>query len=44
MLVAIEKDYRSGIGNQKVIDRILLPVFVSPTEVWDEYVATTSEV
>ncbi len=41
VLVAIEKDYRASIGNQKVIDRILSPVFVSPTEVWDEYVATS---
>jgi parvulin-like peptidyl-prolyl isomerase len=41
VLVAIEKEYRENIGNQKVIDRIIAPVFVSPTEIWDEYVATT---
>lgn len=41
VLVAIEEDYRTSIGNQKVIDRIIAPVFVSPDEVWDEYVATT---
>ena len=41
VLVAIEEDYRSSIGNQKVIDRIIAPVFVTPDEVWDEYVATT---
>jgi peptidyl-prolyl cis-trans isomerase D len=40
ILVAIEKEYRQSIGNQKVIDRIIAPVFVSPEEVWDEYVAT----
>lgn len=40
VLIAIEKDYRESIGNQKVIDKIILPVFVSPEQVWDEYVAT----
>ncbi len=40
-LVSIEADYRESIGNQKVIDRVIAPTFVSPTEVWDEYVATT---
>ncbi|MBL0060459.1 MAG: peptidylprolyl isomerase [bacterium] len=39
-LIAIERDYRESIGNQKVIDKVIQPVFVSPQEVWDEYVAT----
>ncbi|HEY3294227.1 MAG TPA: peptidylprolyl isomerase [bacterium] len=43
LLVMIEKEYRSSIGNQKVIDRIIAPVFVSPTEVQDEYQATTQK-
>lgn len=41
ILVAIENDYRESIGNQKVIDRVIAPVFVSPQEAWDEYVATS---
>jgi peptidyl-prolyl cis-trans isomerase D len=41
VLVSIEKDYRASMGNQKVIDRIIAPVFVSPDEVWNEYLATT---
>ncbi|RPI02149.1 MAG: hypothetical protein EHM64_14490 [Ignavibacteriae bacterium] len=41
ILVSIESEYRSSIGNQKVIDRIIGPVFVSPDEIWDEYAATT---
>jgi peptidyl-prolyl cis-trans isomerase D len=40
VLIAIEKDYRESIGNQKVIDKIIQPVFVTPEQVWDEYVAT----
>lgn len=40
VLVAIEADYRMSMGNQKVIDRIIAPVFVSPQEAWDEFVAT----
>jgi parvulin-like peptidyl-prolyl isomerase len=40
VLVAIEKEYRESIGNQKVIDRIIAPVFVSPAETWDEFLAT----
>jgi peptidyl-prolyl cis-trans isomerase D len=43
ILVAIEKDYRSSLGNQKVIDRVISPVFVSPDQVWDEYLATTQK-
>ncbi len=39
-LIAIERDYRESIGNQKVIDKVIQPVFVTPQEVWDEYVAT----
>jgi len=38
VLLAIEKDYRESIGNQKVIDRVIQPVFVSPQETWDEFV------
>jgi peptidyl-prolyl cis-trans isomerase D len=41
ILVSIEDDYRSSIANQKVIDRVIAPVFVTPNEVWDEYAATT---
>jgi len=41
ILVSIEEDYRASMGNQKVIDRVIAPVFVSPGEVWDEYVATS---
>ncbi len=40
-LVAIEADYRQSMSNQKVIDRVIAPVFVSPEEVWDEYGVTT---
>ena len=40
VLVAIESDYRSSIGNQKVIERVLAPVFVSPDEIWEDYVST----
>ncbi len=40
-LVQIEDDYRSSIANQKVIDRVIAPVFVTPNEVWDEYEATS---
>ena len=40
-LVAIETDYRTSMSNQKVIDRLIAPVFVSPEEVWDEFQATT---
>lgn len=39
VLVAIESDYRNSIGNQKVIDRIISPVYVTPDEVWDDFVA-----
>lgn len=42
-LIAIEKDYRESMGNQKVIDRVIAPVFVSPQEVWDEFVATNAK-
>jgi parvulin-like peptidyl-prolyl isomerase len=41
VLVSIENEYRSSIGNQKVIERVIAPVFVSPDEVWNEYAATT---
>lgn len=40
VLIAIEQDYRESIGNQKVIDKVIQPVFVSPQEAWDDYVAT----
>lgn len=40
VLIAIEGEYRSSISNQKVIERILAPVFLGPDEVWDEYAAT----
>ncbi|MBK8130504.1 MAG: peptidylprolyl isomerase [bacterium] len=40
VLLAIESDYRESIGNQKVIDRVIQPVFVTPQEVWDEFVTT----
>jgi peptidyl-prolyl cis-trans isomerase D len=43
VLVAIEKDYRTSLGNQKVVDRIISPVFVSPTETWDEFEATNKK-
>ncbi len=43
VLVQIEADYRESISNQKVVDRIIAPAFVSPSEVWDEYVATTAK-
>jgi parvulin-like peptidyl-prolyl isomerase len=39
VLVSIENEYRSSINNQKVIERVIAPVFVSPDEVWDEYAA-----
>lgn len=42
-LIAIEADYRESMGNQKVIDHIISPVFVSPQEAWDEYVATNKK-
>ncbi|MBI5059275.1 peptidylprolyl isomerase [candidate division KSB1 bacterium] len=41
ILVSLEADYRESMGNQKVIDRIIAPIFVTPTEVWDEYVITS---
>ena len=41
VLVSIENEYRASIGNQKVIERVIAPVFVSPDEVWDEYAAAT---
>lgn len=41
VLVSIENEYRASISNQKVIERVIAPVFVSPDEVWDEYAATT---
>ena len=40
ILVSIEDDYRNMLGNQKVIDKVIAPVFVSPKELWDEYAAT----
>ncbi len=40
VLIAIERDYRESIGNQKVIDKVIQPIFVTPQEVWDEFVAT----
>ncbi len=40
ILVAIEKDYRASIGYQKVIDRVIAPVFVTPDEAWDDFIAT----
>ncbi len=40
VLLAIESDYRESIGNQKVIDRVIQSVFVTPQEVWDEFVTT----
>ncbi|MCB9357294.1 MAG: peptidylprolyl isomerase [Calditrichaeota bacterium] len=39
-IIAIEQSYRESIGNQKVIDRVIAPVFVAPDEVWDEFLAT----
>jgi peptidyl-prolyl cis-trans isomerase D len=41
ILVSIENEYRASIGNQKVIEHVIAPVFVGPDEVWDEYTATT---
>jgi peptidyl-prolyl cis-trans isomerase D len=41
MLVAIETDYRESMNNQKVIDRIIAPIFVTPEEIWDDYSATS---
>ena len=43
ILVSIEKEYRATIGNQKVIDRVIAPVFITPDEVWDEFVATNQK-
>jgi peptidyl-prolyl cis-trans isomerase D len=40
VLVSIEDDYRTSIGNQKVVERVLAPVFISPDEIWDDYVST----
>ncbi|MBK6767218.1 MAG: SurA N-terminal domain-containing protein [bacterium] len=42
-LIAIEQDYRESMGNQKVIDKVISPVFVAPQEAWDEYVATNAK-
>ncbi len=42
-IIAIEQDYRESIGNQKVIDRIISPVFVSPQEAWEDFVATNKK-
>jgi parvulin-like peptidyl-prolyl isomerase len=39
ILVAIENDYRSSIGNQKVIDRLISPIYTTPDEVWDDFMA-----
>ncbi|MBU1919686.1 SurA N-terminal domain-containing protein, partial [bacterium] len=39
ILIAIENDYRNSIGNQKVIDRIIAPIYITPEEVWDDFVA-----
>lgn len=39
-LIAIERDYRESIGNQKVIDKVIQPVFVTPQEAWEDYLAT----
>ncbi|MBU0691959.1 peptidylprolyl isomerase [bacterium] len=39
ILIAIENDYRNSIGNQKVIDRIIAPIYITPDEVWDDFVA-----
>jgi peptidyl-prolyl cis-trans isomerase D len=41
ILVSIEDDYRNMLGNQKVIDKVIAPVFVSAKELWDEYVSTS---
>lgn len=41
LLIAIESDYRQSLGNQKVIDRVISPVFVTEDEIWDEFLATT---
>ena len=44
ILIAIENDYRNSIGNQKVIDRLIAPIYVAPEEVWDDFVAKNERV
>lgn len=40
ILVAIEADYRSSLAHQKVVDRVIAPVFVADDEAYDDFLAT----
>jgi peptidyl-prolyl cis-trans isomerase D len=40
ILIDIESQYRASIGSQKVIDRVLQPVFTSEAEAWEDFLAT----
>ncbi|MDD5088873.1 MAG: SurA N-terminal domain-containing protein, partial [bacterium] len=40
ILVAIETDYRTSLAHQKVVDRVIAPVFVSDDEAFDDFLAT----